>query len=275
MVSANFNRSRSRATRQWLLTAMRSPTSVIFGQELPSRSYMAPIADQCGFAIVWPTVDDPYRPHSALLVDRNLEFRHPAVDVAAIFAPFRTYVAAAVVDLPQIGETLCVSVHASPNPVSATDRASWPWPLVPPRSGSRDGRYVRRMGELFYSDLMLEALRRARSVSGLPVLAAGDLNEARQWDADHRNETWGSEFFETSVPKSGLQNVTWDLWRAERRTRFHRTQPPYQLDVFLASPPLALEGLSARVDEAWVDKESFWEQQLSDHAPVWLSVGSS
>jgi endonuclease/exonuclease/phosphatase family metal-dependent hydrolase len=103
------------------------------------------------------------------------------------------------------------------------------------------------------------------------VLAAGDLNEARAWDRLNPGDSWGTEMVE-AIRRAGLVDVTWRLWGEERRTRFHPTHPPYQLDVVLTTPAVASLINTATVDPAWVDPTDVATRGLSDHAPVWFTL---
>jgi CO/xanthine dehydrogenase Mo-binding subunit len=168
---------------------------------------------------VWPQpLETRWWIASWITVRNDLTVTAPDDRTRDLLQPFSSYVAAAHVELPGIGATTIVSMHASPNPVTAADLARWPGDPPRPRSG---GIGVRNTGELFYSDLIVDALR--QMADERPVLAAGDLNEARSWDEAHPGHTWGVEFFDL-VGRAGLDDVTYGLWGEERRTRYHATQ---------------------------------------------------
>ena len=105
------------------------------------------------------------------------------------------------------------------------------------------------------------------------MLAAGDLNEARKWDEVNPGHTWGAEFFD-SVAARGLHDVTWGLWKEERRTRFHQAHPAYQLDFVLASPEVRDLVTHAAVDSGW-SADTISQGDQSDHAPLWFTVRPS
>ncbi len=70
-------------------------------------------------------------------------------------------------------------------------------------------------------------------------------------------------------------DVTFSRWGRERRTRFHATHPPYQLDIALATSDVnALVQATPEVDAEWVDADTARERALADHAPVWLQLQS-
>lgn len=95
------------------------------------------------------------------------------------------------------------------------------------------------------------------SHGGGPLLIAGDLNEARAWDARHPGHTCSAAFFD-AIEKAGLTDVTFRDWgNIERPTR---CSPDYQLDRVFASNPIthAVE----------VDDVELIHDGLSDHAAI-------
>ena len=94
-----------------------------------------------------------------------------------------------------------------------------------------------------------------------PMLAAGDLNEARSWDDTHPGEPWGEEFF-TRIAHAGIIDVLHSHWKVERPTR-----DGYQLDHVLASHDVA-----DRIPCPSVVSDA--EHTPADHAPVRFEVVS-
>ena len=183
----------------------------------------------------------------------------------SLLEPFDSYVAGGTVELPGLGATTVISVHASPQPVTDADLARWHGELPAPRTG---GSGVRDAGKLFYSDLIVDVLR--QMAAGGPVLATGDLNEARAWDDHHVGHTWGAEFF-ALVEAAGLRDVTHGLWGEERPTRYHAEQQAYQLDFVLATEDVSRAIVHAEVDAAWLAPDVDLAR-VSDHAPVWFEL---
>jgi CO/xanthine dehydrogenase Mo-binding subunit len=215
---------------------------------------------------VWPQpLETRWWIASWITVRNDLTVTAPDDRTRDLLQPFSSYVAVAHVELPGIGATTIVSMHASPNPVTAADLARWPGDPPRPRSG---GIGVRNTGELFYSDLIVDALR--QMADERPVLAAGDLNEARSWDEAHPGHTWGVEFFDL-VGRAGLDDVTYGLWGEERRTRYHVTQGAYQLDYVLATPDISAAIVSAEVDAAWL-RPDLDVAMVADHSPIWFTL---
>jgi hypothetical protein len=103
---------------------------------------------------------------------------------------------------PRLGKLTVVSMHASPKTVPPGVLDRYPGSPPPPRRG---GTGTRHGGRLLCSDLPLHAPSEAATRG--PVLAAGDLNEARRWDGVNAGDTWGAEFF-ANVLERGLDDVT-------------------------------------------------------------------
>ena len=155
-----------------------------------------------------------------------------------------------------------MSVHASPQ---QADPALYGWTGadVQPRDGGGDPRYTPR--RLWDSDLALETLH-LLSESG-PLLAAGDLNEARDFDLVNGEQvgSWGQEYFQR-LKEAGLHDVTFERWGEERPTR-----GTLQLDHVLHNDGTKglLDGLPApELDTAWSDQD----HALSDHTPIWFRL---
>lgn len=266
MVTANFERGRAVAWT-WLekTLAERAPAAV-FGQELAGGDRLDRLASEHGYVVVWPAcvLNPRWQVVSWVMVKEELS-PTPLVDPALLdkLKIHQSYVASASVELPGLGAAALVSMHASPNVVPEAELATYPSPPDP-----RSGGSSRDAGRLFYSDLVVDAL--ADAATRGPVLAAGDLNEARAWDDGHPGETWGTEFF-GGLESRGLHDITFGLWGEERRTRFHASHPAYQLDIVLASHIVAPLVVDAAVDDGWTD-DAVASEGLSDHAPVWIRI---
>lgn len=104
---------------------------------------------------------------------------------------------------------------------------------------------------------------------GLPLLAAGDLNEAVAHDLDPRTGTagtWGREYFQR-LAAAGLAEHLSTAWGGERATR-----GDLQLDhvvVDAAGRALLRNGAPVR-DAAWDSPEA--AGRLSDHRAVWVPL---
>jgi len=262
-VTANLQRCHRLGTRGWLEEALKKRPAVVFGQELHPRN-LGDLPRAHGYTVLEPPVlKSQYWVASWVLARDDLLPEPAGLD---LLSPFDSYVAAARLQWPGLGPLTVVSMHASPNPVPLDELSGWPWRAPTPRSG---GPFVRHSGRHFYSDMVLEALR-VLALDG-PVLAAGDLNEARGLDSVHAPATWGEEFFGEVLPRTGLLDVTFGLWGREKRTQFHPTKRGYQVDVVLATPAVAAAVRSAGIDPAWVDPGPDLTHQ-ADHAPLWFTV---
>lgn len=101
----------------------------------------------------------------------------------------------------------------------------------------------------------------ATSHSGAPLLIAGDLNEARAWDASHPGHTCSADFFD-GIKEAGLTDVTFRDWRTRERPT--RRDPDYQLDRVFASGVIA--------DLIEVDDVELIHDGLSDHAAISFKI---
>lgn len=145
----------------------------VFGQELNPRQ-VSTMAREHGYHVFWPpTVKPNWWIASWVMVRDDLQ---PRPVPQELLAPFDSYVAAGRINWPGLGDLTVVSMHASPKPVPAGQLDRWPWTLPQPRVGQPGRRGL----TLHYSDLIVEMLRLLADDG--PLLAAGDLNEARAWD---------------------------------------------------------------------------------------------
>lgn len=165
---------------------------IVFAQEVPDEDWLRRWP---GLTVVRHTAGETYRTKSALLVRRGEvpDVAQPEVVTAAYHG---SYVATAVTDLSGIGSVRLMSIHASPNRVSADWQQQWTACGVELPDERTCGRWD--------ADLLLETVRIAAiDVGG--VIAAGDWNEARAWDRKYL-DGGGVEFFE-KVEAVGLVDV--------------------------------------------------------------------
>jgi hypothetical protein len=208
-------------------------------------------------------VERGWKVHSALVYRSDLQVeRIDQTEVSALWY-HGSYVAAARWTRPSGSEVILASVHASPNRAEP-DRDGWPRkvPLPTPRDPGLDRRWP---PGLWDSDLLLLTIRDLHSELGLPVLAAGDFNEALAYDPV--GGTWGREYF-TRAKDYGLRSWLHERWGGEIPTR-----GALQLDhVLISRDVVSLLSLDAdpELDPAWADPED--ARRLSDHAPVWLPL---
>lgn len=159
-----------------------------------------------------------------------------------------SYLAAARLVVPAVGEVVAVSYHASPSKYVVTDQ--YPGDLP----GARD--VGGRRPELWDADLVVETLARVAG-SGHQVLAAGDLNESRRYDEDH-GEPWAHLLFATAL-RQGLHAATFGEWGGETPTRGR-----YQIDHVLATQRMAARLSAFEV----ADPDGAVAAPFSDHQPV-------
>ncbi|QIK68014.1 endonuclease/exonuclease/phosphatase family protein [Nocardioides sp. HDW12B] len=263
-VSANLGRriAAARWARDILGSRANHAVDLVFLQEVPLSVDWAAVGDQAGFDMATEP-DSNYRVRSVLL------WRRGAVTGEAFPLPTAgyhgSYLAAARLDLPVVGETVAVSVHASPTVVAAEYLKQWVHtaaPIPEPRASAAPG-------ELWDSDFVLATLAQLAR-RGL-VLAAGDFNECLAWDTTHHG-AWGEEYF-ARVADSGLVSLTHRDEAGEKQTAFTHDGLAYQLDHVLASASVADQVAHApRVDATW-SRERVIAGELSDHSPLWFEIG--
>jgi len=235
---------------------------LVFLQEVPLGEDWAGICGEAGFGVATDTA-------STFQVRSLLLWRRSTVTAESFLLPTAgyhgSYLAAVRLNLPAVGETIAVSVHASPAVVAAEYREHWPQtgrPLPEPRPSAGPG-------ELWDSDFVLASLADLTRLG--PVLAAGDFNECLAWDAAHSGD-WGMEYF-ARVANSDLVSLTHRGEAVERQTAFTHDELKYQLDHVLASPSVASQIAKApRVDAGW-SRERVTAGKASDHAPLWFEIG--
>jgi endonuclease/exonuclease/phosphatase family metal-dependent hydrolase len=257
-VTANLNKAHNAHTVPWLehVLGVDRP-ALVFGQEMAAKRVQR-LAGPHGYQVIAAQQKDGRWMGSWILVRSELDVTS---DDADAWSRFECYVAAGWVALP-VGPVRVVSVHAIPDLASLEHLSLWqPAELPLKRTGP-----TRRPNALRYSDLVLHSLSR---FAGEPLIAAGDFNESR-----HYNAPLGGQFFD-NVKKAGLTDVTYTHWGEETQTRFHPTDPALQVDHVFASQDVGRLIVSPpRVDPAWSSPDS--RVNRSDHAPVWftLSVGA-
>jgi endonuclease/exonuclease/phosphatase family metal-dependent hydrolase len=165
---------------------------VVLAQEVPDDDWIR-IWTERGFQ-QFTSTGPAYRARSVVLVRNGITARGLLASEFPTSAYHGSYVAAAVVELPGVGAVVLMSVHASPNRVSEEWAEQW-------RGCHQELPEGRPSCGLWDSDLVLRSLEIV-AVPGVPVIAAGDWNEARAWDLDHPG-TAGKEFF-AKVRDAGL-----------------------------------------------------------------------
>lgn len=256
--SAGGSAERAAAMTAWARDALVRQPLLVAAQEVPSDAWLS-VWEQAGYR-PWLGPDKGWRVRSALFTHSSLEVGELPDAVAAILDYHGSYVAGAHVNLA--GQSLLVlSVHATPQKADP-DKYEWRGDPSKPRHGGHDPRYTNE--RLWDSDLLLESLHRLSSLD-LPVVAAGDYNEALAYDLDpvsgHRG-TWAKEYFDRAR-EYGYTDVLSQRWGCEKPTR-----GGLQLDRVLvnqAALGLIPDG-SPELDEAW-EAEG---HGLSDHRAVWL-----
>lgn len=163
-----------------------------------------------------------------------------------------SYVAAAAIDLPTLGEVVLLSAHASP---TALDAEASPWTGEHPTARNLEGRGG---GRLWHSDYVLSSVR-ALVQAHRHVLVAGDFNEARRWDEIYGG-TWGVDFF-MAVENAGLRDLTYSAWD----NREDDTRDGWQIDHAFATEELAALAGRPEVGPPWPTPDA------TDHRPLLLS----
>lgn len=179
-----------------------------------------------------------------------------------------SYVASARIELEGLAKIAVMSVHASPARLRPADIEKWQgadWPTPRPTSNGEDDLVLAsaialaKNGGLWDSDFVLASVLQVQK-SEHRVLAAGDWNEARAWDADQALHPghWGSEFFD-AIEAADLCDCTFQRWDENE----HPTCGEYQLDHVIASPDVNARITALRAPRA---------EGASDHFPVRFSI---
>ena len=262
-VSANLGRREVAA--EWVEDVLgRSgddAVDLLFLQEVPVRRDWETICDKSGFDVgigAGPT----YQVRSLLM------WRRSAISGAALTLPTAgyhgSYLAAARLELPLVGDVVAVSVHASPAVVESAYQEIWLGTgrdLPQPRTAASSG-------ELWDSDFVLATLAELARLG--PMLVAGDFNECLAWDETHPGD-WGREYFDR-VASARLISLTHRDGGIEQQTAFTHDGLEYQLDHVLATPDVASHVLGApRVDPTWT-RDAVLAGATSDHAPIWFEM---
>jgi hypothetical protein len=252
------------AAGKWARSALaeRRP-AIVFAQEVPSDHWLD-IWRSSGYRL-WLGEPRGWAVRSVLLTRSDLHISDAGPSDHPTLHYHGSYVAAARWATHR-GDVLLASVHASPNRAEP-ERYGWAGDLPAARDGGHDARYPGK--QLWDSDLVAETLRRMQLVS--PLLAAGDLNEARGFDVDEAGKplgTWGREYFDRLVT-SGLHPWLHDSWTGERATHAH-----LQLDHIIVSTEaraLLARSPAPHLDRAWLDPAGSGVAR-SDHAPIWAAL---
>lgn len=171
---------------EWAKAAAKQRYDVVFAQEVPNDEWLG-IWEEQGYRVV-PCEGTSYRTRSALIVCSTIDAAD--ADWGLPTSGYHgSYVAAARLHHPSGRPVVLMSVHASPNPVSEDWESLWrnTGHSLPPEY----------RGRLWDSDLVVESVRLvAESAGDVPVIAAGDWNEARAWDERHpEDDGSGAKFF--------------------------------------------------------------------------------
>jgi len=162
-----------------------------------------------------------------------------------------SYLAAATVALPAVGEAVFVSVHAAPTEVERRYTDLWPGALPPAREASN--------GVLWDADMVAATLRELAAAG--PTLAADDFNEAREFDG-RSGRAWGVEYF-AGLEAAGLVDVTYRRSGVERPTR----------GAFQDDHIVATSDVDALITDPVV-VELPAEPDVADHHPLWWTIES-
>lgn len=134
---------------------------------------------------------------------------------------------------------------------------------------------------MFDSDVVLDTVSRY----GPGVLACGDLNESRGWDAapGHDGHTWGADYFGRpdatgqmtggAVQAAKLVDVPLGGHGREVVKRRAPGHPPLQLDHLLAGPDVARRITDVSVHPAW-SGDGPLPSGLADHAPIRFTLSA-
>jgi hypothetical protein len=156
------------------------------------------------------------------------------------------YVSELVLKMPQRPPLHLINVHACPRPVTFDETPCEQW---------------RRPSEarVYYSDVVSCELV-ARAAAGKHVVAAGDFNEAHEWDVRHN--TRSSHEFLSRLESAGFADVTRGAWASEVTTQ---TKHPHQVDRIFASTQTSIA-----VDAAELSLDA--DDGLTDHLPITFTV---
>ncbi len=215
------SQARTAAAFEWAVQA-RSQYDLVFAQEIPGDEWLELWRDT---HIVHAFNTPKYRVRSAILANKVL---------ASCDASFPTsdyhdsYVAACNLQLDSIGTVVCMSVHASPSIVAK----SW---LEPWRAARLPLPQERASVGLWDADMLLSTVLDV--ATRIPVLIAGDWNEARAWDANHPHNS-GEAFFQR-VEVGGLIDCTYSEWQTERATCLPTHGESLQVDHVFATNNVA------------------------------------
>lgn len=233
-----------RRAADWLKNN-RTRFDVVFAQEIPGDDWL----DAWPSYRIFQTTDPQYRARSAVLVRKETV---DATDYPLGTAEYHgSYVGSALVNHPTIGELVLMSVHASPSRVSEEWATTWH------RVGGELPESYR--GELWDSDLVVESIGRVADVQ--KVIAAGDLNEARNWDLTHPGDS-GAAFF-GRLAERGLVDTCCEDGSDAAATHGDPDHGGLRLDHVMTS-----RLLSDRVVVTGVGSEA-----PADHRPVEFTIG--
>lgn len=262
-VSANLGRRDVAAgwARGVLGRTGKDAVDLLFLQEVPLGYDWGATCEEAGFEIA--TGAGPTYQVRSLLLSRRSTISGEMLTLPTA-GYHGSYLAAARLTLPSLGDVVRVSVHASPAVVEPEYQEHWLGTgrdLPQPRTAASTG-------ELWDSDLVLATL--AGIARSGPVLATGDFNECLAWDETHLGG-WGREYFDR-VDGAGLVSLTHRDGGVEQQTAFTHDGLEYQLDLVLATPDLACQiPGTPRPDPSWT-RDGVISGATSNHAPLWFEI---
>jgi hypothetical protein len=247
---------------QWAQSARVRKPLVVFAQEVP-RSGWLEVWQEAGYDLILGP-NRKWEVRSALITDPRLKAQAVAFENSHYHG---SYVSTATARTP-LGEVVLCSAHASPNKAEL-GTYGWSGDAPTARHGGGDPRYVGNV--LWDSDLVLASLK-SLAARGLPLLAAGDLNEAIGYDRDPTSGkvgTWGKEYF-AAVADAGLLEHLSTAWKRERPTR-----GDLQLDRVIVNEQglRLLASGEPELDAAWQAPNA--HGRLSDHRAVWVPLDAT
>jgi len=248
---------------EWTRTVLvdRRP-ALIFAQET-FPAWLELVDATPGYEVI-TGVDNGWSVHSALVYEDTLNLERLDDSDLANLRYHGSYLAAARWRRPDGTSAIVASVHASPS-YAEPDVYGWPASADVPirRHGGADPRWPN--DRHWDSDYLLVTLRDLGSALRLPLVAAGDLNEALKDDPPEG--TWAKEYFQ-SAKKLGLRAWLHEVWSEEMPTR-----GGLQLDHVLVSgggETLLQDDPPPSVDTAWSTPDA--QYTLSDHAAIWFAL---
>ena len=240
----------------WLKELASEEIDIAFLQEAPNElpKEFADAYDICKYNET--AIHPAYRCRTLIAVRRDTSLKPENFEIPNA-AYHRSYIAGGRVDLPEIGETILLSIHASPREIPEDSH------YLPDWSGESPIARPVAKGVLWDSDYVLETIRRVHLANNLTMIVAGDFNEARGPNSlEPEWGIWGKQYFEKAKSELGLFDVTWSEWREELATHGDA-----QLDHILAT-----EDLRSHLVGSKVLQKGMRVTKPSDHNPIIWSI---